>query len=87
MHVLEARFHPGSKSGAGFVVVGRVVCNQRRAAIELVDVPSHSVKPFDAVRLRDKLEFLVMSAVGDPFRALLDLRSGFWSFVDITREK
>jgi hypothetical protein len=87
VHVLEARFHPASKSGVGFVVVGRVICDERRASIEHVEVAPHTVKPFDASKLREKLEFLVMSAVGDPFRGLLELRSGFWSFVELPRAR
>ena len=81
---LEARFHPSSKSSDAFVVVGRVVCTQHRATIELAEIPPSAVKPFDSVRLRDKLEFLVMSVAGDPCRSLLALRSGFWSFVELS---
>jgi hypothetical protein len=81
---LEARFHPSSKSGDAFVVVGRVVCDQHRATIEPAEIPPSAVKPFDSARLHDKLEFLVMSVAGDPCRSLLALRSGFWSFVEIS---
>jgi hypothetical protein len=65
-----------------FVVVGRVRCDGRRASIERVDVAPSAVKPFDSTRLHEKLEFIVMSVVGDPARGLLELRSGFWSFVE-----
>jgi hypothetical protein len=64
------------------VVVGRVICDGRRARIEPVAVAPSAVKPFDSARLHEKLEFLVMSVVGDPVRGLLQLRSGFWSFVE-----
>jgi hypothetical protein len=67
-----------------FVVVGRVLCEGRRASIERVDVAASAVKPFDSARLHEKLEFIVMSVVGDPARGLLELRSGFWSFVETT---
>lgn len=87
MNVLEARFHPDSRAGKGFVVVGRVICDQKRATIVRVEVAPRSVKPFDATKLHEKLDFLVMSAVGDPFRTLQELRSGFWSFVAIEGEK
>jgi hypothetical protein len=80
---LEARFHPSSKSTDRFVVVGRVVCDQHRATIEPVEVPPNAVRPFDSARLHEKLEFLVMSVAADPCRSLLELRSGFWSFVEI----
>ena len=36
VRVLEARFHPGSKSERGTVVVGRVLCDGRAARIEPV---------------------------------------------------
>ena len=83
MYVLEARFHPDSRARHRFVVVGRVICEQNRASIERVEVAPQLVKPFDAGKLHEKLDFLVMSGVGDPFRALTQLRSGFWSFVEI----
>ena len=82
VRVLEARFHPTSRSNPAFVVVGRVFCDGVRATIERVEVPASKVRPFDALRLYDKLEFLVMSVTGDPARGLLQLRSGFWSFVE-----
>lgn len=68
-------------------MVGRVICDQKRASIVRVDVAPHSVKPFDATKLHEKLDFLVMASVGDPFRALQELRSGFWSFVEIEGAK
>jgi hypothetical protein len=82
VRVLEARFHPTSRSNPAFVVVGRVLCDGARATIERADVPAAKVRPFDALRLYEKLEFLVMSMIGDPARGLLQLRSGFWSFVE-----
>jgi hypothetical protein len=81
--MLEARFHPASKAVPGFVVVGRVRCGDRGAQIEPAIIPVHAVRPFDASSLHQKLEFLVMSAVRDPARELLALRSGFWSFVEV----
>jgi len=82
VRVLEARFHPATRSHPMSVVVGRVICDGRRARIEPVAVAPAAVKPFDSGRLHEKLEFLVMSVVGDPVRGLLQLRSGFWSFVE-----
>src|SRR5690349_18542565 len=61
VRVLEARFHPTSRSNPAFVVVGRVLCDGARATIERADVPAAKVRPFDALRLYEKLEFLVMS--------------------------
>lgn len=84
VRILEARFHPASKAGRGFVIVGRVRCDQQRATIEPAEVRAAAVKPFDSTRLHEKLEFLVASVAGDPFRSLLALRSGFWSFVEVS---
>jgi hypothetical protein len=86
VRVLEARFHPASKSGREFVIVGRVRCEGRRTSIERFEISPTAVKPFDSSRLHEKLEFLVMSVVGDPARGLLELRSGFWSFVETSAQ-
>ena len=83
MRLLEARFHPKTKARRTFVIVGRVRCDGGGVSIERADVPSDAVKPFDSSRLHEKLEFLVDSVVGDRARALLELQSGFWSFVDL----
>ena len=83
VRILEARFHPSSKSGRAFVSVGRVLCEGDRTRIEPVEVPPLAVRPFDARRLQEKLEFLVMSFARDTFQSLLGLRSEFWSFVEI----
>jgi hypothetical protein len=80
--VLEARFHPGSKSGQMSVVVARVHCDGSRTSIVPAPVSAAAVAPFEPVSLLDKLGFMVGSTVGDPFHALRSLRSGFWSFVE-----
>jgi hypothetical protein len=82
VRILEARFHPASRSSHEFVVVGRVRCEGRRTSIERLEIAPAAVKPFDASHLHEKLEFLVMAVIGDPARGLLELRSGFWSFVE-----
>ena len=51
VRVLEARFHPSTRSGSVFVVVGRVLCDGVSATIERVDVAAAKVRPFDAGRL------------------------------------
>lgn len=82
VRILEARFHPASKSRPGFVIVGRVRCEPHRASIEPADIRADAVKPFDSTRLHQKLEFLVASVAGDPFRSLMALRSEYWSFAE-----
>jgi hypothetical protein len=83
MRLLEARFHPSSKSGRTVVTVGRVICGEAGVTVERVPIPAGSVEPFDGARLHGQLDFLVKSTVGDPVRSLLEIRSGFWSFVEI----
>lgn len=63
-------------------MVGRVICDGNRATVERVDVSPGAVKPFDSRRLHEKLEFIVMSVAGDAARGLLQLASGYWSFVE-----
>jgi hypothetical protein len=83
VRILEARFHPSSKTGRSVVSVGRVVCDGDRARIVTASVSPTAVRPFDASRLREKLEFLVMSFPRDVCAGLLQLRSEFWSFVEL----
>ena len=83
VRILEARFHPSSKTGRSVVSVGRVICDGSRATIVPVNVSPMAVRPFDAARLREKLEFLVMSFPRDVCGGLLQLRSEFWSFVEL----
>jgi hypothetical protein len=83
VRVLEARFHPDSKSRQHAVVVGRVLCEGRTARIEPVSFPPEMVKPFEPIKLLDELEFVVGSAVGDTFHALVALRGDSWSFVEV----
>lgn len=64
------------------VVVARVHCDEVRASIQPAPVSAAAVAPFEPASLLDKLGFIVGSAVGDPFHALLAVRSGFWSFVE-----
>jgi len=66
------------------VTIGRIVCDEAGVTVERAPVPQRSVEPFDAVRLHGQLEFLVKSLVGDPVHSLLSMRSGFWSFVEIS---
>jgi hypothetical protein len=81
--MLEARFHPASKSSRGFVIVGRIHCDQHPASIERAAISPGAAKPFDSAQLYEKLEFLVTSVARNPRRELLELRSGFWSFVEL----
>lgn len=84
MHVLEARFHPLSRSDRAFVTMGRVLCKEDGASVEKIQVASKDVRPFDPDRLYSQLNWLVISAI-DPARDLLQARSEFWSFVEVSR--
>ena len=63
--------------------IGRVLCDGGRVRIEVAEVPPLAVRPFDARRLHEKLEFLVMSFARERCDGLLGLRSEFWSFIEI----
>jgi hypothetical protein len=54
------------------------------AKIEALPVRPEAITPFDPSALHDKLEFMVGSAVGEVFHALIRIRSGFWTFVDVS---
>ena len=83
MHVLEARFHPWSKSSPTFVPMGRILCKDDGASVEKLAVTAGAVRPFDRDRLYSQLNWLVVSAI-DPARDLLQARSKFWSFVELS---
>jgi hypothetical protein len=83
MIVLEARFHPRSKTGGGAVVIGRVRVLEGRVSVEASPPRAESVRPFDAAGLIAKLRFLVESAGADVSRHLLSLRSDYWSFTEV----
>ena len=63
--------------------MGRVFCDGPTAKIETRPIRLEAILPFDPPALYDKLEFLVGSAVGDTFAALMRVRSGFWSFIEV----
>ena len=66
--------------------VGRVLVDGARVTIETLEVPALAVRPFDARRLHEKLEFIVMSFARDTCDGLLGLRSDFWTFVELVDE-
>jgi hypothetical protein len=85
MRVLEARFHPCRKARGPFVVVARILCRRPRAVVEAA--PSGADEPAlpRQETMLQKLEYLVARTGRDTFHRLLDLRSDFWSFVDVTQ--
>jgi hypothetical protein len=83
MRVLEARFHPWRKARGPFVVVARVLCRRRRAVVEAaLAAADEPVIPLQETMLQ-KLEYLVARSGPDTFHRLQDLRSEFWSFVEV----
>jgi hypothetical protein len=82
MRVLEARFHPATKSRQGFVVVARVYGDRDRTSVQPAELSADAVHPFRLDRLQEKVEEMVAAVVGDHARSLLGLRSGYWSFVE-----
>src|SRR2546430_17623073 len=77
MRVLEARFHPRTKTSGSFVVVGRVYVNGHRAWIEEPAVEDA------ALPMLDKLLYLVRSSEPQPFERLTQLDSEVWSFGEL----
>jgi hypothetical protein len=80
MRVLEARFHPWRKARGPFLVVARVVCRRRRAVVEPTVSGLEDRSPSTMLQ---KLEYLVARSGPDTFDRLRQLRSDFWSFVEI----
>jgi hypothetical protein len=83
MRVLEARFHPFRKARGPFVVVGRIFCRRRRTVIEPAPVGIEERVNARQETMVQKLEYLVARSGRDTFHRLLELRSDFWSFVEI----
>lgn len=83
MRILEARFHPWRKAGGPFVVVGHICCRRRRASVEPAATGVEEIVPATQQTMLQKLEYLVDRSGRDAFHRLLDLRSEFWSFVEI----
>jgi hypothetical protein len=83
MRVLEARFHPWKKARGPFVVVARVLCRRRRAVIQPAPAGIDELSTARQGSMLQKLEYLVAGSGRDAFQRLRDLRSDFWSFVEI----
>jgi hypothetical protein len=83
MRVLEARFHPWRKARGPFVVVGRIFCRRRRAFVEAAPAGADEPLVDRQETMLHKLEYLVARSGRDAFHRLLDLRSDFWSFVEV----
>jgi hypothetical protein len=83
MRVLEARFHPWRKARGPFVVVGRILCRRRRAIVEPAPATADEPPVDRQETILHKLEYLVARSGRDAFHRLMDLRSDFWSFVEV----
>jgi hypothetical protein len=83
MRVLEARFHPWRKARGPFVVVARVLCRRRRAVVEAAPAGADEPAAHSQQTMLQKLEYLVARSGRDTFHRLQDLRSDFWSFVEV----
>jgi hypothetical protein len=85
VRALEARFHPSKRTAEAFIVVGRVVFSGGRRSIEPPDPVRRGTTLPSGVML-EKLEYLVGAGGGRPYESLRDLRSDYWSFVEIDDE-
>jgi hypothetical protein len=83
MRVLEARFHPWRKARGPFLVVAQVICRRRRAVVQPTAASQEQDPASPVGAMVQKLEYLVGRNSPDPFHRLSQLRSDFWSFVEV----
>ena len=81
MRILEARFHPDAGHDSNGIVVGQVLCNERKATVR--PDPGFVASGAAATTLC-KLRYLVDICIPQPYERLRQLRSRFWSFVEVT---
>jgi hypothetical protein len=81
MRVLEARFHPRRKDESEFVVVGRLVWSKAEQSERPIFQPSRASSVPDATAI--KLRYFLAMTAPDCFHGLQNLRSEYWSFVEI----
>lgn len=81
MRTLEARFHPGDQLDGSGIVVGRVHCGRGKATVEPQPGPPDRAAADTMLR---KLQYLVDICAPTPFERLRQLRSRYWSFVEVT---
>lgn len=75
MRVLQAFFHPASRSRPGpSIMIAHIYCEGAQASVHAVQSAFEHSAPIE------KLRFLVAEAGADPFRGLMSLRSDYWSF-------
>jgi hypothetical protein len=82
MRVLEARFHPRKRGGEKVIVVGRVYCENGRAGVKAAQAGSSARSA-----MQEKLEFLVRTIGRPVFERLRELKSDYWSFVEIDEKR
>lgn len=82
MRMLEARFHPQRKAVGDFIVVGHVVWKSERAR-PVVQASTELLTLREQATLLSKVHYLVSISARESFERLQDLRSQFWSFVEI----
>lgn len=82
--VLEARFHPYRKDDHRYVVAGWVIFEGEYPPLVLAASPAtDSVSVAESRALLLKVRYLVDIAAAASLPALRDLRSSFWSFIDV----
>jgi hypothetical protein len=82
MRVLEARFHP--KVDSPFVIVGHLVWLGRPQHEPAIVRPAPSLLAQGSpATFLSKLDYLVSATAPDCFEGLQQLRSRFWSFVEV----
>jgi hypothetical protein len=82
--VLEARFHPYRKQDHRYVVAGWVIFEGEYPPLVLAASPAtDSASVAESRALLLKVRYLVDITAAASLAALRDLRSSFWSFVDV----
>jgi hypothetical protein len=86
MKLLEARFHPQSKGKSDQVTVAKVKCEGDKAFLEPVSFPQSAIAPFDPAALLSRLSMLVASTTPRPYEELTEMKSEFWSFIEVPQD-
>jgi hypothetical protein len=82
MKVLEARFHPGGRCGAAFIVVGHVAWEEG-CRVPLVQPSMNLLGGNEPPSLLPRLQCLVEGSGLGSYERLRSLGSEFWSFVEV----
>ena len=87
MRVLEARFHPQKRDRGPAVVVGRVYCEGSQVHVQPAGADADPGPIPACSAMEEKLRYLVRITGKPIFQHLRELRSDYWSFVEVDAEQ